>query len=221
MVVVFFVHTVRTQNVVLRGRRATPDHTIYVVGQQWSWTFNYCTDGDARRRRTTRCSTSVGTTAGTPPTLVLPVDKTVEFKLHSPDVIHDFGVPAFLMKMDVIPGRRDNHFRSRRPSRAPTGASAPSCAASTTRGCSSTSRSSARPTTQTYLADAAGAGQRRRPAAARRHHAADPGRSRAPAPTEAAHSDRHHAARPPPVSAAAPRRSASRSSRSSPPPTTR
>ena len=40
------------------------------------------------------------------PTLVLPVDKTVAFKLHSPDVIHDFGVPGFLMKMDVIPGRR-------------------------------------------------------------------------------------------------------------------
>jgi cytochrome c oxidase subunit 2 len=43
---------------------------------------------------------------------VLPVDKTVEFKLHSPDVIHDFGVPGFLEKMDVIPGpqAQDNHF---------------------------------------------------------------------------------------------------------------
>ena len=50
--------------------------------------------------------------AGTPPTLVLPVDKTVTFKLHSPDVIHDFGVPGFLEKMDVIPGPKedDNEF---------------------------------------------------------------------------------------------------------------
>src|ERR1700750_2000948 len=50
--------------------------------------------------------------AGTPPTLYLPVNKTVEFKLHSPDVIHDFGVPGFLEKMDVIPGPKDedNHF---------------------------------------------------------------------------------------------------------------
>ena len=31
-------------------------------------------------------------------------------QLHSPDVIHSFWVPAFLFKMDVIPGR-DNHFR--------------------------------------------------------------------------------------------------------------
>src|SRR4029079_17059171 len=50
--------------------------------------------------------------AGTPPTLVIPVGKTVTFKLHSPDVIHDFGVPAFLEKMDVIPGpkEQDNQF---------------------------------------------------------------------------------------------------------------
>ena len=39
------------------------------------------------------------------PTLVLPVDQTIQFNLHSPDVIHDFGVPSFLVKMDVIPGR--------------------------------------------------------------------------------------------------------------------
>ncbi len=33
----------------------------------------------------------------------------MEFKLESPDVIHSFWVPAFLFKMDVVPGR-DNHF---------------------------------------------------------------------------------------------------------------
>ncbi len=36
---------------------------------------------------------------------MLPVDQTIQFNLHSPDVIHDFGVPSFLVKMDVIPGR--------------------------------------------------------------------------------------------------------------------
>jgi cytochrome c oxidase subunit 2 len=41
--------------------------------------------------------------------LVLPVDESVEIKLRSPDVNHSFWVPAFLFKMDVIPGR-DNHF---------------------------------------------------------------------------------------------------------------
>ena len=40
MVVVFFFHTERTQNIILRAR-PDPDHTVYVVGQQWTWTFNY------------------------------------------------------------------------------------------------------------------------------------------------------------------------------------
>ena len=43
------------------------------------------------------------------PELWLPVDETTRFNLYSPDVIHNFGVPSFLMKMDVIPGRV-NHY---------------------------------------------------------------------------------------------------------------
>ena len=32
-----------------------------------------------------------------------------QFNLYSPDVIHSFGIPGFLMRMDVVPGRI-NHF---------------------------------------------------------------------------------------------------------------
>lgn len=110
MVVVFFVHTERTQNLV-REQVANPDVTIYVVGQQWTWTFNYMPGGEINTPNN-EVLYSVGQ-AGNPPTLVLPVNKTVEFKLHSPDVIHDFGVPGFLEKEDVIPGPKqdDNHFQ--------------------------------------------------------------------------------------------------------------
>jgi cytochrome c oxidase subunit 2 len=109
MVVVFFVHTERTQNLV-RAPVPHPDLTVYVVGQQWTWTFNYMPGGDIKTTGN-QVLYSVGE-AGNPPTLVLPVDRTVEFKLHSPDVIHDFGVPGFLEKEDVIPGmvKDDNHF---------------------------------------------------------------------------------------------------------------
>src|SRR4051812_35093343 len=109
MVVVFFVHTERTQNLV-QEHVPPPDLTVYVVGQQWTWTFNYLPGGSVPTPGN-KVLYSVGE-AGNPPTLVLPVDKTVEFKLHSPDVIHDFGVPGFLEKMDVIPGPEadDNHF---------------------------------------------------------------------------------------------------------------
>ena len=43
------------------------------------------------------------------PTLVLPEKTTTRFNLHSADVIHNFGVPEFGMKMDVVPGRI-NHY---------------------------------------------------------------------------------------------------------------
>jgi cytochrome c oxidase subunit II len=104
MVVVFFFHTVNAQNSILE-EVDDPDHTIEVVGQQWQWTFNY-PDEDAVDAPNVY---EVGT-ASYIPTLVLPVDETVQFNLNSPDVIHDFWITGFLMKMDVVPGRV-NHFQ--------------------------------------------------------------------------------------------------------------
>jgi cytochrome c oxidase subunit 2 len=103
MVVVFFSHTVQTQNI-LTDDTGEPDNEITVVGQQWSWTFNYPHQSDEGSW------VYEGGTANIVPTLVIPVDETTEFTLVSPDVIHDFGVPGFLMKMDVIPGQ-ENSFR--------------------------------------------------------------------------------------------------------------
>ena len=105
MVLVFFYFTVVSQNKVLAAPEGGADHTVTVVGQQWSWTFNYDKD-EALDGKTTVFE--AGTTANRP-TLVLPVDKSVKINLRSPDVIHSFWVPAFLFKMDVVPGR-DNHF---------------------------------------------------------------------------------------------------------------
>ena len=107
IVLVLFYFTVITQNNTLAPAAANgkADHTVTVVGQQWSWTFNYDKD-PALDGETTVYE------AGTPaarPTLVLPVDKTVNIQLRSPDVIHSFWVPAFLFKMDVVPGQ-DNDF---------------------------------------------------------------------------------------------------------------
>ncbi len=105
MVVVFFFFTVQTQDKVLaQPAGGEADHTVSVVGQKWSWSFNYLGE-DAVGGKDVY-------TAGTPaemPTLVLPVDESVNVQLSSPDVIHSFWVPAFLFKMDVVPGR-DNSF---------------------------------------------------------------------------------------------------------------
>jgi cytochrome c oxidase subunit 2 len=106
IVIVFFFFTVRTQDAVLAeaAENGETEHTVKVVGQKWSWSFNYMEEDAVNGQNVY--------TAGTPaemPTLVLPVDETVTVELSSPDVIHSFWVPAFLMKMDVIPGR-DNSF---------------------------------------------------------------------------------------------------------------
>ncbi len=105
MVVVFFSHTVRVQNVMLE-MDPDPDVTIAVVGQKWQWTFNYPDSVDTPEGT----NVYVAGTGEDRPTLVLPVDSTIQFDLYSPDVIHDFGVPAFAMRMDVVPGR-DNRFQ--------------------------------------------------------------------------------------------------------------
>jgi cytochrome c oxidase subunit II len=106
MVLVFFYFTVQTQNDVLAqaSENGESDHTIKVVGQKWSWSFNYMEEEAVGGQNVYL--------AGTPaelPTLVLPVDESVTVELSSPDVIHSFWVPAFLFKMDVVPGR-DNSF---------------------------------------------------------------------------------------------------------------
>jgi len=116
MVIVFFQHTVNVQNTVLDDSLPV-DNTIEVTGQQWSWTFNYgigsmdasANDDPADQNYPYSSYVYTAGTASHIPTLVMPVGKTTRFNLHSPDVIHDLGVPGFLMKMDVVPGRV-NHY---------------------------------------------------------------------------------------------------------------
>jgi len=66
-----------------------PDETlnIYVVGKQWMWKFQHL-DGQREINE-----------------LHVPVGRDVRLITTSEDVIHDFFVPAFRVKADVIPGR--------------------------------------------------------------------------------------------------------------------
>ena len=113
MVVVFFFFTVDTQDKVLHAPKdlvaanAKADLNVTVVGQKWSWTFNYTKGGSVIG---SDALWDVGTPANRP-TLWLVKGKSVSFDLYSADVIHSFWVPAFLFKMDVVPGRQKlNHF---------------------------------------------------------------------------------------------------------------
>ena len=66
-----------------------PDETldIYAVGKQWMWKFQHI-DGQREINE-----------------LHVPIGRPVKLTMTSEDVIHDFYVPAFRVKADVIPGR--------------------------------------------------------------------------------------------------------------------
>jgi cytochrome c oxidase subunit 2 len=63
---------------------------INVVGQQFAWTFEYPRPGGGDPIRSNQ--------------LYLQEGKPVRFFVKSRDVIHDFWVPAFRMKVDAVPG---------------------------------------------------------------------------------------------------------------------
>ena len=105
MVAVLFYFTAKDESQLLKitNDQAT---SINVVGRQWSWSFNYNYDA-ATGQQFTAGGPSVyeAGTPGQPPHLYLPLGEKVKFTLTSPDVIHSFWVPAFLFKLDVVPGR--------------------------------------------------------------------------------------------------------------------
>src|ERR1700736_1552818 len=73
---------------------------IYVVGKQWMWKFQHL-DGQREINE-----------------LHVPVGRAVKLITTSEDVIHDFFVPAFRMKADVLPGRYVNiWFHATKPGR--------------------------------------------------------------------------------------------------------
>jgi cytochrome c oxidase subunit 2 len=74
------------------------DLRVEAVGHQWFWTFNYPDDG------VTVQATPPNYEDLQPPTLVVPVGKTIQIEIRSTDVIHSFGIPHTLYKMHAVPG---------------------------------------------------------------------------------------------------------------------
>src|SRR4051794_32723455 len=76
---------------------ATREIKVGVTGEQFAWTFTYPKE----------------VTGGRPLTsaqLFLPVNRSVDFRIKAKDVLHDFWVPAFRMKLDAVPGI-ETHYR--------------------------------------------------------------------------------------------------------------
>ncbi|MDD4992490.1 MAG: cytochrome c oxidase subunit II [Paludibacter sp.] len=70
--------------------RQAPKDAMHVkaIGKMWKWTFEY--EGNKQAD-----------------TLVLPIGKAVKIDLVSTDVLHGFSVPAFRIKEDVVPVKKN------------------------------------------------------------------------------------------------------------------
>ncbi|HET7733239.1 MAG TPA: cytochrome c oxidase subunit II [Paludibacter sp.] len=70
--------------------RTVPKDAMHVkaIGKMWKWTFEY--EGNKQSD-----------------TLVLPINKAVKVDLISTDVLHGFSVPAFRIKEDVVPYKKN------------------------------------------------------------------------------------------------------------------
>jgi cytochrome c oxidase subunit 2 len=92
-------------------------HEVEAVGQQWHWTYRFPgNDGKFGEVRAELISMEnpFGMVAEDPngqddvlvknPEVRIPVNKPVKFLLRSKDVLHDFAVAQFRVKMDLIPG---------------------------------------------------------------------------------------------------------------------
>ena len=75
---------------------------VYVMGKQWMWKFAYPEGPN-------------GTNV-----LRVPAHRPIRLLMTSRDVIHSFFVPAFRVKMDVLPGRyTETWFEATKPGRYP------------------------------------------------------------------------------------------------------
>jgi cytochrome c oxidase subunit 2 len=87
-----------------------PYMTVKVVGRQWNWDYEY-PDQKIGAYTSVPLDEAASKAAGKPymlaadQPLVAPVNKVVRVEVTAEDVIHDFAVPAFGIKIDAVPGR--------------------------------------------------------------------------------------------------------------------
>lgn len=85
------------------------DVTIKATGHQWYWSYNYPDHGnfnfDAYMLEDKDLKPGQPRLLATDNEVVVPVNKVVHILLTADDVIHNWTVPAFGVKVDAVPGR--------------------------------------------------------------------------------------------------------------------
>jgi cytochrome c oxidase subunit II len=92
-----------------------PDIRIHAIARQFIWEFEYL---DASGKKVATQTVPLFSDGGG---MAVPVGKSVQVTLDSPDVIHAFYVPRFLFKRDVVPGQTNKFEFTVDPSEASDG----------------------------------------------------------------------------------------------------
>ena len=83
--------------------------TIKAIGKQWYWSYEYPDHGnftfDAIMLEEEELGSDQPRLLATDNAVVLPVDTTIRILVTAGDVLHNFAMPAFGIKMDGVPGR--------------------------------------------------------------------------------------------------------------------
>jgi len=104
------------------------DLTVKVIGSQWLWTYEYPDHGitltsqmlgeqaEVEQGARFRTAADGPRLLAVDERMVVPVGATVKLIVTSTDVLHAFGIPAFWVKMDAVPGRlNETWFKAEQP----------------------------------------------------------------------------------------------------------
>ena len=85
--------------------------TLKVIGHQWYWSYEYPDAGDLAFDSNIIPDEEIDVSKGqirlleVDNRIAIPVDTTIRVLMTSDDVLHNWAVPAFGIKMDTVPGR--------------------------------------------------------------------------------------------------------------------
>ena len=88
-----------------------PDMTLKVIGHQRYWSYeypdhgNFTFDANMLSNEEVAKDPSLKRNMDTDYRVVLPVGKKVQILMTADDVLHNWGIPAFGIKLDTVPGR--------------------------------------------------------------------------------------------------------------------
>ncbi len=88
-----------------------PDMSLKIIGHQWYWTYeypdhgNFTFDSSMVSDEDIAKDSSLKRLMDTDNRIVLPVGKRIQLLMTADDVIHNWAVPAFGIKLDTVPGR--------------------------------------------------------------------------------------------------------------------